>query len=299
MPINDIKKVYLPILITAFSWASMEVALKLVGSSMDPFQLTFVRFAVGGLLLLPFAIVEIKKHNLKLKIKDLLYLALLGTLCIPISMVLFQLGVIHSNASTAAVILSINPLFSIVFAYFIIGEKITKNKIIFLMFGFSGIFFIMRPWELQQGNSFTGLFLVLAGAMAFSLYTVMGKVSVEKIGIMPQTAISFLLGAFVLFVIVIATGKPVFHGIIENFALVFYVSVVVSGIAYYTYFLAIKNSDVATGSYVFFIKPVLAPVIAVIVLGESILWNTYVGIALILTATYLNIKGKRDENRRH
>jgi len=299
MRTGEIRKVYLYILLAALLFASMEVVLKLAGSKMDPFQLTFLRFTVGGVLLFPFAMLEMKKRSLKLGSRDLMYLALLGVVCVPVSMVFFQLGVVNSNAATAAVLFSINPLFSIIFAYFIASESFTRSKIIFLMFGLVGIFFIMRPWELQQGNTFIGLAFTLLAALTFGLYTAMGKASVAKMGIIVQTAISFLFGAFVLLIIILITGRPVLQGVAENFALVLYVSLFVTGLGYYAYFMAIKNSDVTTGSLVFFIKPVISPVIAVIVLSERILWNTYVGIVLILIASYLNIKGKRNENRGH
>ena len=287
------KKVVVYVLITAFVFATMEVALKLAGGQMDPFQLTFLRFIVGGLVLLPFALAEIKTRNSRLNARDYLYLTALGIVCIPVSMVFFQLGVTHSNASTAAVLFSINPLFSIVFAHFLTSERITKEKAVFLLLGVFGVVFILRPWELQAGNTAAGLAYTLSAALFFGLYTVMGKISAEKMGIIAQTAISFILGSSVLLVVMIITGKPILRGVPENIALVLYIGLIVTGLGYYSYFMAIRYSDVTTGSFAFFIKPVLAPVIAVIVLGEKILWNTYIGIAFILAASYLNIKDKR------
>lgn len=287
-----IKRVYIYVFITAFLFSTMEVVLKLVGTKMDPFQLTFLRFAIGGVVLLPFAFSEIKKRSLKLSVYDYLYLALLGAICVPLSMVLFQLGILHSNASTAAVLYSINPLFSIILAHFITDEYITKNKIVFIIFGLIGIFFIMRPWELQNGNTAIGFTFSILSALMFGFYSVLGKISVDKMGIITQTSISFIFGSFFLLIIILITGKPVFSGVIENFATVLYVSLFVTGLGYYSYFMAIKNSDVTTGSFAFFIKPAIAPFIAVIVLGDKILWNTYVGIAFILVSSYLNIRYK-------
>ena len=40
-----------------------------------------------------------------------------------------------------------------------------------------------------------------------------------------------------------------------------------------------------------------APVIAVIILHEHIMWNTYIGIGLFLLASYMNIRGKKKEAR--
>ncbi len=113
------RKAYIFVVLTAFLFGTMEVACKLAGNDLDPFQLTFLRFAIGGLVLLPFAVAEIRKSHARLGVKDLLVLAGVGALGIPVSMVFFQLGVINSNASTASVLISISPMFTMIFAHFL------------------------------------------------------------------------------------------------------------------------------------------------------------------------------------
>ena len=293
------KKVYFFVVLTAFLFGTMEVALKLAGSQMDSFQLTFLRFMIGGLLLLPFAAAEMHKNHVKISLKDLGYLLYVGILGIPLSMLLFQLGVMHSNAATAAVLISINPLFTMVFAHFMTEEKLNKTSVTVLLIGLLGILFMIKPWHLQAGNTVTGVILMLLAALFFGLYTVAGKISVEKMGIMAQTSISFILGSLILLAIMLLAGRPVLKGIVENWELVAYISIFVTGLGYFSYFMAIKLSNATTGSVAFFLKPAIAPVMAVIFLGEAILWNTYIGIALILLASYLNIRGKRKEERQH
>lgn len=289
------KKVYFFVVLTAFLFGTMEVALKLAGSEMDSFQLTFLRFMIGGLLLLPFAIAEVKRNHVKLELKDFAYLLYVGILGIPLSMLFFQMGVMHSNAATASVLISINPLFTMIFAHFMTEEKLTKNNAVVLLIGLLGIIFMVKPWHMQEGNTVLGVILMLLAAVFFGLYTVAGKISVQKMGIMAQTSISFILGSLVLLVVMLFMGRPIVAGIVDNWLVVAYISIFVTGLGYYCYFMAIKLSDATTGSIAFFLKPAIAPVMAVIVLGESILWNTYIGIALILAASYLNIRGKRKE----
>lgn len=291
------KKVYFFVVLTAFLFGTMEVALKLAGSELDSFQLTFLRFMIGGLLLLPFAIREMKKNQVKLGLKDFAYLLYVGILGIPLSMLFFQLGVMHSNAATASVLISINPLFTMIFAHFMTDEKLKKSNVIVLLIGLLGIIFMIKPWDLQEGNTVLGVILMLLAALFFGLYTVAGKISIKKMGIMAQTSISFILGSLVLLVIMLFMGRPVVAGVADNWAVVAYVSVFVTGLGYFSYFTAIRLSDATTGSIAFFLKPAIAPVMAVIFLGESILWNTYIGIILILIASYLNIRGKRKEAR--
>ena len=66
----------------------------------------------------------------------------------------------------------------------------------------------------------------------------------------------------------------------------------VTGLGYICFFQAIRKSNATTGSVAFFIKPVIAPIFAVLILGESILWSMVLGIALILTASFLQMNTK-------
>lgn len=290
------KKAYYFVILTAILFGSMEVACKIAGNELDPFQLTFLRFAIGGLLLLPFAIMELKKNNIRLNGKDFIRLLGVGTLGIPISMVFFQLGIINANAATASVLISINPLFTMICAHFFTEEKLKKHKLIVLGFGLIGLIFMIKPWNIQAGNTVIGIVYLLLAAIFFGAYTVAGKVSVQKMGIMAQTSISFLLGSLVLLVIILITGKPVLAGVGDNLAVTLYTGIFVTGLGYFTYFMSMKLADASTGALAFFLKPAIAPAMAVIFLHETILWNTYVGIGFVLLASYMNIKYQRKDH---
>lgn len=282
-------KVLLYIFLTAFLFATMEVALKIAGSDMDSFQLTFLRFSIGGIFLIPFAVKENKKNKIQLNGKDFIWVLMLGVLCVPLSMLFFQLGIMKSNASTAAVLMSVSPFFTTIFAHFILKEKLNKLKVIGLFIGLVGILFMIRPWDIQSGNTVTGAaFMILATAF-FGLYSVAGKIKIEKIGIITQTCLSFITGSLVLLVIIIFMGRPVLLGVAENLMMVLYISVFVTGFGYYFYFMAIKNSDATTASMAFFIKPAIAPVFAVLILKDVLLWNTYLGIFFILMASFISL----------
>ncbi|HIW40126.1 MAG TPA: DMT family transporter [Candidatus Eubacterium pullicola] len=288
---KDRYKVYIGVIMAAFLFGTMEIALKIAGSSIDSFQLTAVRFFIGGLLLLPFAIKEMRDNDIRLDINQFLYLGLVGIICIPVSMLIFQIGVLKSNAATASVLISMNTLFTLIFARIIDNEKISRNKIIAIFVGIVGALFMIKPWDMQEGNTVLGVVLVLIGAAAFGLYTVMGKKATDQVGIFVQTSFSFIEGSIVLAVINLIIGKPIIAGInMDNILPVLYVSVFVTGLGYLFYFIAIKYSNAVTGSVTFFIKPAIAPILAVLILHESIYWNSIVGIILVLIASFVNLR---------
>lgn len=239
---------------------------------------------------MPFAIREIRVKGIRINVGDWVYMLLLGTVCIPFSMALFQVGVVRSNASTAAVIMSVNPMFTMFFAHFFTEEKMRRKNVIALVLSISGILIMANPLKLQAGNTAEGLLMVFAGAMLFGLYSVMGKVSVTKMGTIPQTSISFILGSLVLLMVLLLSGRPVFAGVWpENFAVVIYLSVFVTGLAYYFFFQAIKSSGAITASATFLLKAAIGPLLAVVILDESLGMNSIIGIALVLLGAGSNI----------
>ncbi len=286
------KKEYLYVIITAFLFGTMEVGLKMAGNQLDAFQLTFLRFMLGGALLFAPALMDIKKTGLQLNQKDWQNLLILGIICIPISMVLFQLGVENSNASTAAVLFCVNPLFTMVLAHFFAGEPMSKQKALAFTLGLMGILAMMKPWDIQEGNTLLGMTYSVMASFFFSVYSIMGKKSIQRLGPFVQTSFSFFLGAGVLLVIILTMGKPVFAGVMDEWALVLYVGFFVTGLGYLFFFLAMRRSNATTASVAFFIKPVIAPIMAAIILSEAILWNTYLGIGLILVASYIQMTDK-------
>ncbi len=293
------KKIVLYIFISAMLFSTMEVALKIAGSGLDAFQLTLLRFTIGGLFLLPFAIGRIKKAKIVVSKNDYLYMLLLGVICIPISMVFFQLGVEASNASTAAVIFCINPMFTMFFAHFITEEKLTANIVISIIIGIVGIIFMIAPWNIQMGDSLLGASYSTLAAMLFGLYSALGRRTIHRLGGLPQTAISFLLGSLAMIPLMILLDKPIVSGInTQNLPLVFYVGIMITGLGYLCYFMAMEHGDAATASIVFFIKPGLAPIFAVLILNEVININGFLGIALVFLGSYVNLREQSGKKNR-
>ncbi len=285
------KKVYVYVFLTGILFGSMEVALKIGGATFNPIQLTFIRFLIGGLFLFPFAISDLKKKQIKLTKGDWGYLFVLGFICICFSMVLFQIGLMGINASLAALIFSINPVFTMVFAHYIVHEKFTKKKAIALSISIVGLIIVMDPQKLMSGdNNILFLLMTLLAAVSFGLYTALGKKRIAKIGGVAQNSFSFLMGSAVLFLVLLFSGTPILAGVnLQSASLLFYLGVCVTGIGYYFYLKTVEIAGPSMASVAFFIKPMVAPVIALVILGESITVNIGVGLIFILLGSFVNL----------
>ena len=288
------KKEVLYIILTALLFSTMEVALKVAGNDLDPFQLTFIRFFMGGLFLLPFALKEMKQRRVRLNKSDVTYLFVLGIICICISMLFFQLAIMQANANLIAILISSNPVFTMIFAHFIVEDRFTRRKALVLVISLAGVAIVANPFHLGQGNTLMGILFGVIASVTFGLYSAMGKLRIEKIGDVAQTSLSFLFGSFVMLFIMLFMGKPILSGIQPgHLPLILYLGIVVTGIGYYFYFEAIHMCGPSRASIVFFLKPVFAPVVALVFLREAITWNIILGIVFLLAGSILNMTKPR------
>jgi len=277
---KNIGLLYLALTIVLFS--TFEVASKQLSPFMGPTQITFFRFMIGGLVLLPFALVRIAAKRIKLAPVDFAKFAALGFVNIVISMGLIQLGLTYANASVCAILFSINPLFVMLFARFILREKITAPKFAGLLFGVAGIVILFLDSMARKAATLTGLILILAAAICFAFYTVLGKkIITQKVDSLIVTTFSFLIGSVFMIPIQLVIGVPLVPDVSAVIPQLLYMSIMVTGLAYVTYFEGLSRLEAGAGSMIYFAKPALASLLAIIVLRET------VGIKLVFVMVFV------------
>lgn len=300
------KKGYLYIAIATILFSSMEIMLKTISQSFNPIQLTFERFFIGGLILLPFAIKSLKSKEESVNKEDIKQFLFLGFMCVVVSMIFYQLAVNYTKASVVAVIFSCNPVFVMIFAYMFLKEEIHSHNILSLILEIMGIIIIINPLSIKLSP--IGVTLTLLAAITFALYGVLGKKSTSKFGGEVVTCFSFILGSIEMLILILIghipsvstlltsfnldnfANVPLFTGYnMSNILSVIYVYVFVTGLGYASYFKAMEETSANTASLVFFFKPVLSPILAFIFIKEFIPMNMIMGILFIVIGSIFTI----------
>lgn len=280
-------------------FSTFEVVTKTMNGALTGTALTFYRFLIGGLILLPFGIQDSRKREARLEKKELCILIVLSFLLVAASMTLAQYGIFYSSASISAVLFSSNPLFITVFAVILLKEKCTIPKMAGLGLGIIGLIFTCE--NLIQGdvvseNYVLGVGLTIIAMLLFCFYTVLNKkLIVSKIGPIASTAYTSIIGSLTLIPIMLVQGNmsgtnPFAFPILDILPQFLYCSIVGTGLAYLFYFVGLANIETGTGSMIFLIKPPLASLFAFVFLGEAITWNMIVGVIIILAGMYVAIK---------
>ena len=219
------------------------------------------------------------------------YLLFLGITCVCLSMALLQVSILKINANLAAVIICTSPLFTMIFAHFLANEPFSKRKAVVLLLMLIGLVIVADPAKILSGSiDMLYLSYAILSSVTFGLYSAAGKRRITQIGGMAQNSISFLFGCVVLFVVMQVTDIPVLKGISWGSApILLYLGICVTGFGYYFYLYAIEHTGPSMASIAFFLKPIIAPVLAFIVLKEPITLNLVIGVIFILAGSYINI----------
>lgn len=300
------KRGYLFIALATLFFSTMEIALKEVAGQFNPVQLNLTRFLIGGLVLVPFARRMLHKRHERLNAVSLLKLAALGFLGIVVSMTLYQLAVEHTNASVVAVLFSCNPVFVLMFAGLILHTAIRRQHTIALVLECLGILVLINPLNTSIGTA--GIAFTLLSTATFALYAVLGTrlcarfsgvvvtcgsflfASLEMAGMVALSRLEPVAGFLGTLGLDLFVHIPLFSGYTPFSALMMlYICIGVTGAGFAFYFMAMEATSPITASLVFFFKPALAPVFALIFLREPIPFNMVIGILFILVGSLVSL----------
>ncbi len=303
---KDEKIGYLCIVLTAVIFSTMEISLKLVAGVFEPMQITMLRFLIGGIMLIPIALKTMRKKNITLQFKELGGFAYTGFLCVMLGMVIYQMALTNTKASVVAIIFSCNPIFVTILAFLILGEAIYRHNIIALILEAIGIVIIVNP--LHTDLNPVGVILSILSAVLFALYGVLGKKKTKAYGSIVVTCFSFIFGGLELMCVLLLGKTELFGQLFSRIGLDFftnvhffggisfhtlpallYICAINSAAGYVCHMMAMEKTSASKASLVFFIKPMIAPVFAWIVLHEVISFHMVIGILFFLMGSLISI----------
>lgn len=281
------KKPLIAIFITILLFSTIEVAVKLAGAgSIDPMLVAVLRFGIAG-------IVMVLLHSKKSKTiprKDWFAMAGIGILGLGGTFGPYHMVLETSDASQVALIFSLNPVFASIVAVPLLKERISRNQIIALLLGFVGVYIVSFGFSPIEFHNVKDPLLMLWTAIAFGGYTTFNKRMVLKHGPIFTTGTAFIFAALALFPFV-QTFE--IENISRSIPILIYLIFFTTLIGYLLYFYGLKRVSVATGSSLFYLKPILATLLSVIILKETPQWQFYLGMVIIFSALFLSMKKRK------
>jgi drug/metabolite transporter (DMT)-like permease len=268
-----------------FFWAANWTTAKLVSGMMPAQTLIFYRFFLSIFAFLP--LLFLKKISLKLSAKQAIVVGL-SSLAMGLYQWFFFKGLYLGAAGNGGVIVtSLNPLFTFCIAAMLRKKALSKKEVIGLTLGLLGAVFFLELWHVDSAALMhSGTVYFIAAALLWSFLSIIGQFST-----VPPLAYTFYAFAAVTPLFLIGTSYADL-ALIGNMGLSFWLNmgfIVIFGTVFSTtsFFYATQRLGAKSAASFLFLVPVMAVIIAAIVLGEALTWPTAVGGTLALLGVYI------------
>ena len=276
------------IALLALIWGSAFLWIKLADRGFSSVEVTLARLALGAAVL--FAIVCGRREAIPRSGRLWVHIAVAALFANAVPYLLFAVAEQHVDSSTAGIINATTPLWTMVLALAVRHQKsVTGWQAAGLVVGFAGAVLIFTPWRTASGLVSAGGLECLAASVSYAVsYIYMDRFLARRgIGAVVLSACQLLIAAIQLAIALAIAGATAPHVTAESVTALVVLGVVGTGFAYVLNYQIITSEGATVASTVTYLLPVVAIVLGVLVLGETITVITLAGIALVLAGVAL------------
>ncbi|KGA19624.1 hypothetical protein GM50_4785 [freshwater metagenome] len=295
-------KSWVPIYIAlGIVWGCSFIFIKLGLEFLTPYGVAFGRCALGAITLL--IALKIKGFTLPRDRSTWFHLWVVSLLLNVIPGILFAVAETEVTSILAGIINAVTPLMTMLAIMIAFRDEVLqRNQVIGLITGFIGVLIVLGAWQGLGSNPWWAIGALLLAVACYGISFPYSRKNVLPRKLQPETMAATQLVAATI------TLLPMFiwDGIAENtypigpVLAMLALGVFGSGFAYIWNFKIMSAAGSAIASSVTFVTPVVAVLVGIIFLGESITWNEPVGGLVVLFGAATaqgRIKLNRKSNR--
>lgn len=280
---------YLLVLLAATLWATLGVIYTVLArdSGLAAITVAALRAGLGGLLLLAGLLV-LRRNWLRINRRALRVVVLYGVFGVALFYASYVNAILSVGVAVAAVLLYTAPAWVALIAWRFLGEQLNRRHVAALLLTLIGtalVAQVLRTGAVQI--NLDGVLWGLLAGLTYGLWSVFNKVGVRHTNPWTLQCYGMLVGAVAL----LAVQPPL---ALDNVTLapqtVFWLLALTLGPtvgASVAYAAGVRTVPVSVASLVATLEPVLAALLAFIVLGETLSGGQLLGGALILLAVWL------------
>ena len=262
-------------------------------------MIALARGFVGAFFVLLFVYLKKSKLDKSAIKKNFVMLALSGAF-IGINWILLFESYNYTTVATATLCYYMQPIFVILASPFLLKEKLTVKKVACVVVALIGMVFVSGV--LQTGipalSEAKGILYGLGAACFYATVVLMNK-KITEINAYDKTIMQLGMGAIVLSPYVMLTqdfGTAALSMTPSLWALLLFVGLVHTGVAYALYFDSMKELKAQTLAIFSYIDPIVAIILSALLLKESMGLYGIIGAVLVLGSTFISEMPEKERN---
>jgi drug/metabolite transporter (DMT)-like permease len=264
-------------------WGSSFFFFEIALETLGPLTVALGRVVVATLML--GVILAVIGTPVPLTVRFWGSIAMMGLLNNAIPFALIAQAQTEIDSGLAAILNATTPVFSVVVASLLVRQEVlTSNRVLGVTLGFAGVVTLIGPDTLSPvGVSPTAQALVLLGALSYASAGVFARAFLTKHPFLVSSFGQVTTAALWLLPLALVLERPwQASPTAETWGAVIAIGTLGTALAYPLYFLLLRRIGATNLMLVTLINPVVAVILGVFVLSESLAWTTFAGMALIL-----------------
>ncbi|MBE9014162.1 EamA family transporter [Pseudanabaenaceae cyanobacterium LEGE 13415] len=265
-------------LLWGYSWTQMKIGVQY----SSPFVFAALRNVGSGLILL--CAVMLRGHSLKPpQVPSTFLLGLLQTAGFS---GFAAWALVSGGAGKTAILVYTMPFWTLLLAWYILGERIKGLQWIAIAIAFSGLLLILDPFPLQ-GTLISGIFAVLAGLSWAGGAVTAKKMNLANVNLLSLTAWQVLFGAVPLIAIALLVPAPPIQWNSAFISSLAYNVLLGNAIPMFLWMYVLSQLPAGLSGLGMLMTPVMGVAFAALQLGEYPQPHEWVGMGCVLGALVL------------
>ncbi|MCW2856644.1 MAG: multidrug transporter [Marmoricola sp.] len=265
------------IAVTLVLWASAFVAIRHLGHDVTPGALSLGRLLVAAVAL---SILLVRSPRHRFTRNEVFLLLGCGIAWFGIYNLALNASEQKIDAATAAMVVQVGPILIALLAALFLHELLTSWLLLGMAIAFGGVVVIGSALRGNGGSDLNGVLLALLAAGTYAIGVVCQKVLLRRLSGLEVTCYACWIGVVVCLPWVGDLGHVVAHDSTSTLALIVYLGLFPTALAFSTWAFALRYTDAGKQSLTTFLVPAIATLMAWLLLDEVPPALAFVGGAL-------------------
>lgn len=265
---------YALILLMTTGWAGNYVAGKIALHTFSALLLCGWRISMAGVLMIPLYWRQSRSRVApSWTLRDVPKLVILGLFGVTLNQCLFVIGLSRTSIAHSSIFANTTPILILVLASACGLERLNGWKLVGVLVALTGVVMLRtldtRP---QSGATLAGDLITLGGALAFTIFTVLGKPHAERFTTITVNFFAYAGGALLMVPLILSQWGGFHYGAVpfSAWAAVFYMALFPSVICYLIYYYALARMEASRLAAFSYLQPLLAIISGILFLNEHV-----------------------------
>ncbi|EMA23788.1 DMT family transporter [Haloarcula argentinensis] len=256
-------------------------------SYLPPLLFVSLRFDIAAVVLLGYVVVTRSRDELLPRTRgDVLGILSTGLFALGLANALIFVGQQSATSAVAAIIFSLNPILTPVFAALLLSdERLSARGGLGMVIGLLGVGLVVSPDPAMLLSGGIGKLILFAGATSAALGSVLIRWSGGGLSSTVRTAWALPVAAALCHSLSIGMGESAATAVWSPTAIaaLLYVGIFAGAIAYIAYFGLLDVTGAIQANLIFYVVPVVSTLGGWALLGEAITPTAVAGFLIIFT----------------